>query len=536
MSLSILLATLLAAPAPAPAPPKIPSIDVVIDESILTLAPLPANTDEARRGNEQIQVSHRRGIADIEKNLAITYDLLAKEPALEASLKVPKERAEEARFLVAMLNDETAAQMELDFLDAWNQGQTALVDAGLARTEGPQAELSSQALTDQEAADLEKQIRLQRRSSEMERSERNWAFITNPRSRFTAKAVEFQYRFNSMAQRKIEQIMVRVRQSNKKAPELAIRWEPFSAHLNAQAVKFMDYERILPKDNTDELKTLRLMSKTLFLERYRRAMWTGAVVWAQLSSSEVPPPLKEVGPAGGLLASNQARFHFSTLAASRVGVWPILKLESDSDTQQIIKGEYDSSAEFLSAFGLKLSGRLISVCQTPSLDSTAVANAFSDPKLKPLTDPAVLMQTAALKRASGGEANSLAHELESIPALKGIRYGFLCRRLRIERKHIGDSSNRNPQGKVIHLGDANSRALAEWVDQRIESNTDHSVFQGTPQQIYTRGELQLALMDLEKGTVVWEEVFKVEVGAEREQSFFQVQDKLLTKVQERLTR
>ena len=105
-------ALLLIAP-PGPIPPP-PGAEVIIDERVLSLPALPVNADQARQGNARIQASVGNGIADLEKSLEASNALLATQPPLGPSLSVPKDRAEEGRFL-----------------EAWNGWQSALVGAGV---------------------------------------------------------------------------------------------------------------------------------------------------------------------------------------------------------------------------------------------------------------------------------------------------------------------------------------------------------------------------------------------------------------------
>jgi len=80
----------------------------------------------------------------------------------------------------------------------------------------------------------------------------------------------------------------------KQAPELAEAWSPLAEHLNACAIRFMDYERTPVASDSPSMRALRLQAKIGFLEHYRKAMWCCAVVWAQSASADPPPGLKKL--------------------------------------------------------------------------------------------------------------------------------------------------------------------------------------------------------------------------------------------------
>jgi len=186
-------------------------------------------------------------------------------------------------------------------------------------------------------------------------------------------------------------------------------------------------------------------------------------------------------------------FQLSQLTGCRIAVWPILKLESDRDTDLLIQKEYGSREAFLRAFSLKLSGRLVPACQAPSLDSTTLSGLLvaQIPRLNP---------DVLLKQTQAGKAPELAR----IPELMGIQYVFLCRSFRIGRSKPNDDPDLSTEASIRNTGLAenNSVYFPTYALEQAQNNPSESPLQNFS-AIRTKGVLRMALMDLKTGAVVW---------------------------------
>jgi hypothetical protein len=570
MMLPPLLALLLVAPPISKTPAKDPSMEVIIDDVVLTLPLLPKDGKQARAENAQIQAGTAKGIQDLEKNLLSSYPILAQEAPLGANIGVPKDRAEEARFLASMLNDVKANAMEDRFVETWNGWQVALLDTGAARVVGEQSLLERPEESASKAAELNRQMRLTDESEAMARVDLEFAITTNTPMTVNgptdpaAKTALLSHRIDTESRKKVQLARTHAVVTQKQAPELALLWTPLAEHLNAQAVTFMDYERAPMTSEFPTMKTLRLQAKAVFLERYRRALWTCSVVWAQMASADTPPPLRELAmpKMNGTAAKADPNFRFSQLAENRVAMWPITAMESDVDTRKLIQDEYESQKAFLDAFTLKLSSRLLPACQAPSLDSTALSEALSTGGQRALQDPVNFIRSMASQGAIPPATQKL--DLGQIPALKGIKYGLLCRGFRIARLLPAGSSDRSGKttSRTLDLEDTTAYFITfRWkggvateaipaggikLDAMMDDHRKAPVplpaksamttgYLQNEMQTQTTGMLQLTLMDLETGALVWEETFRVETGPEREKAFYDVQELLAAKVLARLT-
>ena len=101
-----------------------------------------------------------------------------------------------------------------------------------------------------------------------------------------------------------------------------------------------------------------------------------------------------------------ANFQFSQLTTSRVAVWPIQNLNADLGARKVIQAEFGEQEAFLKAFSAKLSGRLVPLGQSPSLDSAAVTGILS-------ATPGPLDAGSLLKSRSPA--------LAQLPGLRGVK-------------------------------------------------------------------------------------------------------------------
>jgi hypothetical protein len=84
--------------------------------------------------------------------------------------------------------------------------------------------------------------------------------------------------------------------ANRHAPTLSAAWTPLADRLNADALHLANLESATKANLDPELQPLRIQARIHFLERFRAALWSSNVVWAQMTSNVPPAPLKELNP------------------------------------------------------------------------------------------------------------------------------------------------------------------------------------------------------------------------------------------------
>jgi hypothetical protein len=82
--------------------------------------------------------------------------------------------------------------------------------------------------------------------------------------------------------------------ANKKAPQMTEAWTPFMEHLRVCVLKMADLDHPPIPFQGEDLQRLHLRAKIRLLERYRSGLWFCQLVWARMTASTPPPPLREL--------------------------------------------------------------------------------------------------------------------------------------------------------------------------------------------------------------------------------------------------
>jgi hypothetical protein len=249
-----------------------------------------------------------------------------------------------------------------------------------------------------------------------------------------------------------------------------------------------------------------------------------AAAWALLmgcSSPETAPPRLDPG------------FRFSQLASHRMAVWPVKTLETDLDTRHVMLSEYGSREAFLKAFSQKLSGRLLAVSGGSSLDSQTLARELAAGSRSSLLEPEALLKTLDTRASTRESLPGSATGPIGIPALQGIRYAFLCRHFSIERKDdaVRDVLSTSETVRYMGLDITGEYAMTEEYARAQEKS-----FMRGPVRLQTRAVLRMALLDLESGTLVWEESFRATSKVDRRKGLYEVQELLAIQILDRIQR
>lgn len=99
-----------------------------------------------------------------------------------------------------------------------------------------------------------------------------------------------------ITQSRINIAIVGTRIANREIPALGKAWDPLAEYLNGIAHKLMEYERLAPVGESPELKKLRMLTKIVFLERFRSALWFDNLVWSEVTTDKLPPILRDLRP------------------------------------------------------------------------------------------------------------------------------------------------------------------------------------------------------------------------------------------------
>jgi hypothetical protein len=242
-------------------------------------------------------ISH--GLQDLETELLQLY---AEKPRLEAvptSIRVHADEIEAAKFFFKMLNDKQYAKLQTEILKVWREWQVLLSETDPIDGAGAVSSRNEK----QKSEDLDakqKLIKEQARLAEMLEMESK-AIVSLATGGFgpadsTAgygykieMSKQFETRFSTAKQRLIV--------ANMKAPQLAKAWIPFVEHLDACALKMAELDHPSTPFQEEDLQRLHLQAKVRFLERCRSGLWFCQLVWARMTTTAAPPPLRELRPA-----------------------------------------------------------------------------------------------------------------------------------------------------------------------------------------------------------------------------------------------
>ena len=133
-----------------------------------------------------------------------------------------------------------------------------------------------------------------------------------------------------------------------------------------------------------------------------------------------------------VVATFQApQFQLAALQGQRAAVWPLAKATLDVDTTRAMGADYPSLDQFLDAFSVTFSSRLVGLMQYEGISSDQVQKTLAaEPSTRPLLDPDQLLggQNATNRFATPTAPSRLA-SLAQLPLLKGMRYAIIPRDL-----------------------------------------------------------------------------------------------------------
>lgn len=263
--------------------------EVSIQGRSVVLPHVPTSVDQAHAEYGKIAPMLRSSILDLEKDLKLLYEGAPKEDALPPSFRVRNREAEAARFFSTVVDDDEYRRLERAVVDAWNEWQNVLVKTGLAQHEQP---ATVKEPTDKELVQRMASIKV---SGAIRDAERREAVVMatsggkfDPGQFQFAVGIRNQLNNRGIAVQKLQII------ANKEAPRLAQSWNPLVQHLNDLATKLLDLDNPAVPYQSQDLMRLKLQAKIRLLERCRSNLWFCQMVWARMTSSPEPPPLRDL--------------------------------------------------------------------------------------------------------------------------------------------------------------------------------------------------------------------------------------------------
>ncbi len=324
---TVLTALILSSPPPADKPkPPPPSASVEVSARTLQLPALPISVGQARARYSGVKTQIKVGLGDLEKDLLAIYADPASQATLPPTLKVPRSQVEEVKFMVGIIDDAELERLTADLHQAWKKYVDFLVTSGLAEpTEdaprpepGPAATPSAhseppppQPVEKPEDKEVTTRMaRMKRAQFVLAGEARDLQWLASIRGAHapagSGEVAQMQLAWtNGNHDQLDERVTVRRKQmmvANREAPNLAAVWEPLAAHLNRCAEQLLDYDQRMNREPVNDplLRTLRIQAKLVFLERFRENLWFCGNIWALMTSSPAPAPLKKLEPAPGV--------------------------------------------------------------------------------------------------------------------------------------------------------------------------------------------------------------------------------------------
>lgn len=186
-------------------------------------------------------------------------------------------------------------------------------------------------------------------------------------------------------------------------------------------------------------------------------------------------------------ASQAKDFRLADLRAQRIAVFPIATADLDESSAKTVAGEYQGRSAFLDALSSRFSGRLVGICQAPSLGSERVLAILSASEAtKQLLDPTkVLGAQDPNNRFAEGVSQAALTALGQLPDLRGIKYAVIARDLGIGRQW---STHTTAGGGFVSAGPGGGTFVGG----------------GSSSSAKTSARLRLAIVDLEARVIVWD--------------------------------
>ena len=293
--------------APPRVPPAPPTSEVTVSERIIQLPSLPENIEKAHAEFGPIRSGLTEGLQDLERTLIKLYACPEAGIPLPASFKASRSQAEELRFLASVVNEARYRDLEEPVTKAWEEWKAVLVENNLAQpTQVATTPIPPPAARKRESAELQMRMKGMEQCEEtlvMEYKELIDTF-TRKNTGGKRKGIE-KTDFKSLnavitARSDFENRIITSRAlavtANRHAPSLSKAWIPLAARLNADALQLANLEASQKHSSDAGLQALEVQARISFLERFRSALWLSSVIWAGMTTTPLPDPLRDLAP------------------------------------------------------------------------------------------------------------------------------------------------------------------------------------------------------------------------------------------------
>lgn len=261
------------------APQTGPGGEVPVQARAIQLPPVPDSLEAARTGQARIRPALATSLRELEADLDRLYGQLGDDPPV---IRLNTAVTAEILALESLLEDPEHEALRQAVFDRWNAWQTALLQCGLEHPMEASAVTSRLSL--QAFPRFERNTRVLR-AREAPPAPGPPSASSRPNTEFLSIGRMNYSSFSALGRqaRKVAQPQAR---------ELALLWAALAEHLNARALAFLNLDKEATADPA--LRALRLRAKINFLERFRATLWLCQLVWAHMTSEDLPAPLADL--------------------------------------------------------------------------------------------------------------------------------------------------------------------------------------------------------------------------------------------------
>lgn len=285
----ILAALLLALPGPPPQVPPPPKGEVTLEARAVVIPPLPTTVAQAEREYGKVRKELEASYRDAERYLSACNTELAGLGPPESRLTISASAAGEAKLLAGFLFDGAFLSLEDPLMERWNGWQSTLLSLGLDLPDEGERLAHNMMLLSSSKTEVVGRVTKIPTTLELlmeDPDNPDGTLMTLPRRVNWVEVVavsRMNYGAHTEFGRQARSL------ADTQAGKLARDWAPLTAHLNAGAKALLDFDRTAPPTADPSLKTLRVLARINFMERFRSTLWFCQVVWAHMASEKVLP-------------------------------------------------------------------------------------------------------------------------------------------------------------------------------------------------------------------------------------------------------
>lgn len=257
---------------------------------------MPTSVDQAHAEYDKVVPMISHCIQDLEAELTQLY---ASQPQLDPippAIHVHADEIEAAKFFFKMVKDKQYVTLQAAIIKVWREWQTLQLEAESTGEDTPAS--SRKGTLNGEDQDVRRQLKQEKARHEELLEMQKKAIVTMATGGFGSEDDSAGYSYKIEMAKQYEDRVTSAKRwvivANRKAPQMADAWAPFSEHLQACARKMAFLDHSPTSFQGEDLQRLRLRAKISLLERYRSGMSFCQMVWARMTASTPPSPLREL--------------------------------------------------------------------------------------------------------------------------------------------------------------------------------------------------------------------------------------------------